>query len=188
MDINIIIIFLRNIPTWAVILPTILCSIILLAVAIERLLFFRKIDLDYSSLIMKDELVLNPITEIIINSRQHIGKTSGGYINIIFLYSEKAIRQIEKYIGVVSTIATIAPMIGLLGTVTGFMKSFHALATEKGASGMLAAGITEALVTTAIGLFVAIPAIIFHNYLVSKSTYFIKEVEYVANYLSEENK
>ncbi|MBN1500521.1 MAG: MotA/TolQ/ExbB proton channel family protein [Spirochaetes bacterium] len=188
MNIEVILIFLRGIPTWAVIIPLLFCSVLLLAVAIERIVFFHRIDIDYSAVVSANDFPINPVTEIIIRSKQFREKNSSGYSNIIILYSEKAVRQMEKFIGTVSTIATVAPMIGLLGTVTGFMKSFNALASQNSTSGLLASGITEALLTTALGLLVAIPAIVFHNYLVSKSAFFIKEIEYVANFLSEEGK
>ncbi|HOF34357.1 MAG TPA: MotA/TolQ/ExbB proton channel family protein, partial [Spirochaetota bacterium] len=100
--------------------------------------------------------------------------------------AEKTQRKIERYIAVVSTIATISPMFGLLGTITGMMKSFGAL-SKSGASSqeLLAAGIAEALLTTAFGLIVAIPALIFHNYLISKSSALVKELEINANRLMQ---
>ena len=98
--------------------------------------------------------------------------------------SVNTIRVIEKYGGIISTVATVSPMLGLLGTVTGMMKSFSSLA-KQGASAqeMLAQGITEALITTALGLLVAIPSMIFYNYMVSKVEFYINEVEYIANSL-----
>ncbi|MFA5519881.1 MAG: MotA/TolQ/ExbB proton channel family protein, partial [Spirochaetota bacterium] len=97
-------------------------------------------------------------------------------------HSEKTVRLIERYGGVISTIASIAPMLGLLGTVTGMMKSFSALA-DLGTSvqNQLARGITEALVTTALGLCVAIPAVIFYNYMVTRIEILVRDVEIIAN-------
>ena len=98
--------------------------------------------------------------------------------------SENTIRVIEKYGGIISTVATVSPMLGLLGTVTGMMKSFSSLAKQgTSAQEMLAQGITEALITTALGLLVAIPSMIFYNYMVSKVEFYINEVEYIANSL-----
>ena len=96
--------------------------------------------------------------------------------------SDESIRSVERYGGVMSTVATISPMLGLFGTVTGMMKSFSGLASfGPSAQDLLAQGITEALITTALGLLVAIPAIIFYNYMVSKVNYFVNEIEYIAN-------
>ncbi|MFW6364904.1 MAG: MotA/TolQ/ExbB proton channel family protein [Spirochaetota bacterium] len=94
----------------------------------------------------------------------------------------RLISRIERYSGAVSTIATVSPMFGLLGTVTGMMKSFSALsAIDVEAQNMLAYGIAEALVTTATGLVVAIPAVIFYNYMVTKSGFLIKQLEIILN-------
>ena len=80
-----------------------------------------------------------------------------------FILIEKP--DLEKYLAVLATIASNAPFIGLLGTVLGIMKAFNdlALATDAGQQTVMA-GISVALVATAAGLFVAIPAGIFYNY------------------------
>ena len=73
--------------------------------------------------------------------------------------------ELEKYLNFLATIGSNAPYIGLLGTVLGIMKAFHDLATtaEAGQQTVMA-GISSALVATATGLFVAIPAVVFYNY------------------------
>ena len=77
--------------------------------------------------------------------------------------------DLEKYLPVLATIASNAPFIGLLGTVLGIMKAFNdlALAADAGQQTVMA-GISVALVATAAGLFVAIPAGIFYNYFTRK--------------------
>ena len=77
--------------------------------------------------------------------------------------------ELEKYLSVLATIASNAPFIGLLGTVLGIMKAFNDLAqaTDAGQQTVMA-GISVALVATATGLFVAIPAGIFYNYFTRK--------------------
>lgn len=73
--------------------------------------------------------------------------------------------DLEKYLNFLATIGSNAPYIGLLGTVIGIMKAFHDLATSTDAGQQtVMAGISAALVATATGLFVAIPAVIFYNY------------------------
>jgi biopolymer transport protein ExbB len=73
--------------------------------------------------------------------------------------------ELERYLNFLATIGSNAPYVGLLGTVLGIMKAFHDLATaaEAGQQTVMA-GISSALVATATGLFVAIPAVIFYNY------------------------
>ncbi|KJV51658.1 protein TolQ [Orientia tsutsugamushi str. Gilliam] len=77
--------------------------------------------------------------------------------------------QLETYLIVLATISSTAPFIGLLGTVWGIMHSFQAIAATKNTSiAVVAPGIAEALLATAIGLFAAIPAGIFYNILTHK--------------------
>lgn len=84
-----------------------------------------------------------------------------------FLLNEKP--EVEKHLSMLATIASNAPFIGLLGTVLGIMKAFNdlALASDAGQQTVMA-GISVALVATAAGLFVAIPAGIFYNFYTRK--------------------
>ena len=185
-----------SIPLWVMLAPIFLCSIILVAVVIERSFFYRKIDVDYS--IVLENVIMNIRSNRIAEARLCVDDKRGPFFllikNIINKWdgldkelairdhSEKTVRLIERYGGVISTIASIAPMLGLLGTVTGMMKSFSALA-DLGTSvqNQLARGITEALVTTALGLCVAIPAVIFYNYMVTRIEILVRDVEIIAN-------
>nr|WP_306671559.1 MotA/TolQ/ExbB proton channel family protein [Endozoicomonas sp. ONNA2] len=77
----------------------------------------------------------------------------------------KVIHDLERYLNTLGTIAAIAPLLGLLGTVIGMIDVFTVLMVEgTGNAGVLAGGISKALITTAAGLTVAIPALIFHRY------------------------
>ena len=76
------------------------------------------------------------------------------------------VHELERFLNTLGTIAAIAPLLGLLGTVTGIMSAFNAI--NEGAIGdprMLSGGISEALITTAAGLLVAIPALVAYRYL-----------------------
>ena len=77
----------------------------------------------------------------------------------------QVVHELERYLNTLCTIASICPLLGLLGTVIGIIKVF-AVITTRGVSdpGVLASGISEALITTAAGLSVAIPALMFHRY------------------------
>lgn len=87
--------------------------------------------------------------------------------------------QFERFITPLGTIANIATLLGLLGTVTGNMKAFNVLGNggTMGDPALLASAIAEALVTTVAGLCVSIPSLIFHNYFVSKVKSKIAEME-----------
>lgn len=95
-----------------------------------------------------------------------------------FMLTEKS--DLEKYLPVLATISSNAPFIGLLGTVLGIMKAFNDLsqAAEAGQQTVMA-GISVALVATAAGLFVAIPASMFYNYFTRKVKSIITSVESV---------
>lgn len=95
-----------------------------------------------------------------------------------FVLTEKP--DLEKYLAVLATIASNAPFIGLLGTVLGIMKAFNdlALAQDAGQQTVMA-GISVALVATAAGLFVAIPAGMFFNYFTRKVKAILSSVESV---------
>jgi biopolymer transport protein ExbB len=76
------------------------------------------------------------------------------------------VHELERYLNSLGTIAAVTPLLGLLGTVIGMVKVFTAITTAGvGNPGVLAGGISEALITTAAGLSVAIPALIAYRYL-----------------------
>jgi len=102
----------------------------------------------------------------------------------------RATAELERGIAVLGTIASVAPFIGLFGTVVGVMRAFHDLASAAGAGpGIVAVGISEALVTTAAGLLVAIPAVAAFNFFNQRIARFQEElgwmVEEVLDGLSE---
>ena len=77
----------------------------------------------------------------------------------------KVIHDLEKYLNTLGTIAAIAPLMGLLGTVIGMIDVFTVIMLEgTGNAGVLAGGISKALITTAAGLTIAIPSLIFHRH------------------------
>lgn len=83
--------------------------------------------------------------------------------------ASQVVHDMERFLGVLGTIAAIAPLFGLLGTVIGMIKVFTALNLEgAGNAAVLAGGISEALITTAAGLTVAIPAMISHRFFVRR--------------------
>ena len=86
--------------------------------------------------------------------------------------------DLKKGINALATIGSTAPFVGLLGTVVGVINAFTGIATTASAGiGAVSAGIAEALVETALGLFVAIPAVWFYNYLTARLEYFSVEMD-----------
>ena len=86
--------------------------------------------------------------------------------------------DLKKGVSSLATIGSTAPFVGLLGTVVGVISAFQGIAaTGSGGIGAVSAGIAEALVETALGLVVAIPAVWFYNYLTNRMEYFNVEMD-----------
>ncbi len=84
--------------------------------------------------------------------------------------------ELSRWLSSLATIGNVAPFVGLFGTVWGIMKAFHMIGLKGSANlAVVAPGISEALVNTALGLFVAIPAVMFYNYFTGKMDNIINE-------------
>jgi len=99
-------------------------------------------------------------------------------------YSEAP--YLEKNLRILETVVTISPLLGLLGTVMGMIKAFNVIAVQGvGQPGALAGGIAEALITTAVGLSIAIPGLIFYNYFTHRTDKLIRKLENASGELLE---
>jgi biopolymer transport protein ExbB len=88
------------------------------------------------------------------------------------------VHDLERYLNTLGTIAAVAPLLGLLGTVLGMIRVFAEIMTQgTGNASALAGGISEALITTAAGLTVAIPALVMHRYFVGRIDGIVVELE-----------
>jgi biopolymer transport protein ExbB len=165
--------------------PIILCSIVAMAIVIERLWVLR------SRRVLPENLVAqmwqmhrnNQLTSSHINTVKK-GSALGrilvaGLVNrahsrevmkeAIEEVGRQVVHELERYLNTLGTIASITPLLGLLGTVIGMIKVFSAIVTAGvGNPGVLASGISEALITTAAGLSVAIPTLMFYRYFSGK--------------------
>jgi biopolymer transport protein ExbB len=176
-----------------------LLSFVATIIIIERLLYFRRIRVDEEKMIDRlkttlskghyDEAVSicennpSPITNLMRVGIEHRGYSPQVIKDSIVDAANLEIPQMERFLSALGTVAHIAPLLGLLGTVTGNISAFGVLG-EFGAVGdpaLLAKGISEALLTTAAGLIVSIPSIIFYNYLVNKVNHIIIRLENRAN-------
>jgi biopolymer transport protein ExbB len=162
------------------------CSVVSFAIIIDRFISFHKAGLNRAkfmsklSPILKREKIIEAIslcdkypsalTRII---KSGVLKHDRGKTKICEAMKERAqleLSQLEKYLPVLATIAYIAPLLGFLGTILGMIEIFMQLHREVGliGPGSLAGGLGEALFTTAAGIIVAIPAILAHNYFLSR--------------------
>ncbi len=176
----------------------IMCSVIALAVVIERLWHLRRARINTEEFMegVSETLKRNKIVEAIdmCNAmpgpiahilKAGIMKHDRPRSEIKEAIEDAGIHEVprlEKNLGVLATIAHITPLLGLLGTVTGMVQSFQVI-EQKAVTlmpvnpGDLAGGIWEALITTVAGLSVAIPTYVAYNFLVSKVDGFVLEME-----------
>ncbi len=92
---------------------------------------------------------------------------------------ERTSNELRRYLRVINGVATVCPLLGLLGTVWGMMEAFNAIASSSamGRPELLAGGISQALVTTAAGLFVAIPALILHLFFIGRVDRLVMDID-----------
>jgi biopolymer transport protein TolQ len=109
----------------------------------------------------RDSFVGRAVAYGLRHTKEHGSK---GLEEVFNAYSLNERPELEKHLNFLATVGSNAPFIGLLGTVFGIMEAFQALATSQGDMTAVMLGISQALVATAIGLMVAIPAVIAYNY------------------------
>jgi biopolymer transport protein ExbB len=165
-----------------VMLPIILCSILAAAIIVERLWTLqpgRVVPRDLArrawDLVSRDQLTPQTLQELRAGSPLGqilaAGLASRGLDRVVMKEGiedtgRHVVHELERYLNTLGTIAAITPLLGLLGTVTGMIRTFSALTSGGlGDPAALAGGISEALITTAAGLIVAIPALIAYRYL-----------------------
>ena len=177
-------------------------SVVAMAIIVERFLYFRKNRGNEETIMRRLETTLakgnfdealaiceatpSPITNLMkvgIDHRQYSREV------IRMAISDAAnmeIPRMERFLSSLGTIAHVTPLLGLLGTVTGNIQAFGVLG-DTGIGGgdpaVLAQGISEALLTTAAGIIVSVPAIAFYNYLVSRVNHSIIRLENRVNEL-----
>jgi biopolymer transport protein ExbB/TolQ len=94
----------------------------------------------------------------------------------------KEVLHLDKNVGIIGTTGSVAPFVGLFGTVIGIIRAFHDLSLSSGGGpAVVSEGIAEALVATATGIFVAVPAIIMFNYYTNKVNRMVVEMEATAS-------
>lgn len=190
--------------------PILACSVFAMAIIIDKLLHLNRIKIDTQKFLgdvlekmkrhqTKEALDIcdktnSPISHILKagiikydRPREQIKES----IEDASLYE---VPKLEKNLPALATIAHVSPLLGLLGTVTGMVRAFQIIQAKASSlhpvsPGDLAGGIWEALITTVLGLIVAIPTFVAYNYLVSRVNHFILEMEKAStelvNFLTE---
>ena len=164
---------------WPVLLPIFICSILVVAVVMNRFSFYNRNQRDVVDLIQKLKKELNKNN---LQSAESVAIQCGGIIgNVseeavrIFAEQKKgfsrsfdiasalATRKLESHLTILGTIGGVAPFLGLFGTVVRILYTFQDLATQGNQSAAVAMCIGSALIATAFGLGVAIVAVVFYN-------------------------
>jgi biopolymer transport protein ExbB/TolQ len=129
---------------------------------------------------------LSPFSNVVYSGLQLYGHHKREISNTMEREITIETTKLERYTEIVGTIGNTAVYIGLFGTVLGIIRAFHDIAVA-GAGGMsiVIGGVAEALVCTATGLFVAIPAVIAFNYFTKKVGHFMDDMELCASELTD---
>ena len=170
--------------------PLLACSVLIITISVERLWFLQERLVTPNGLTNQ---IVNLFNKNLINNKQsnEIAELS----SLVFLLvsviqykdlprqnleskiEEKAIEVkflLERNLNMLGTIATISPLLGLLGTVVGMITAFTGLTETSGANpDLLAQGISQALITTAFGLFIAVPGLVLHKYFEHKVSFLL---------------
>lgn len=175
--------------------PILLCSLITVAVIIEKYILLSRSNVDPKQLMVKIRSALSrndimsavdactkikaPVSNILKHGIVNYKHGHQAVKEAIELAGKEEIFHLEKRLSVLANMAGTAPMLGFLGTVVGMITVFHTIEQLGGNvnPSILAGGIWEAMLTTAFGLLVGIPALYFYNYFVAKVNRFVFEIE-----------
>jgi biopolymer transport protein ExbB len=177
-----------------VMVPLILCSILAAAITLERLWTLRgrrvvpdeltdKVWRWVENRTLSDKQIMalqqhSPLGRVLAAGLANRHRDRSLMIEGIEDAGRHVAHELERYLGALSTIAAISPLLGLLGTVTGMIRTFKAITVAGvGNPAAMASGIAEALITTAAGLIIAIPALVAYRYLRSRVDTHVIEME-----------
>jgi len=177
------------------------CSVLSVAIFLERIIYYRRRSKakrgefmtriaralkngDFERVMEICKETLTPFSNVVYSGLQLYGHHGKEISNAMERNITVETSKLERYTGIVGTIGNTAVYIGLFGTVLGIIRAFHDIAAA-GAGGMsiVIGGVAEALVCTATGLFVAIPAVIAFNYFARRVELFTNDMELCASEL-----
>lgn len=166
--------------------PILFCSVLAVAIFLERLWIYWRVQCHATQLSHEVEtLVRNAhiveamavcqrrrtiLSDLYAAALSAAGRPRHQIKTLVEEVGSRLSSTLDRYLGLLSTIATISPLLGLLGTVLGMIRAFNQLSLQGvGTPATLGGGISEALITTATGLAVAIPTILLHKFLTSRA-------------------
>ena len=178
--------------------PLLFTSIVAVTVVIERIIFIirersrRRPDViekilghvergEFDAAVKAGQQTQDFVAKTMVYGLTH---RQGSFANALLLAANQELKRFNQGLSTLDTIITLAPLLGLLGTVTGMIHAFGLLGNkELEAPTVITGGISQALIATAFGLFIAIVALIPFNYLNSRLEDARKEIENAATYL-----
>ena len=186
-------------------LPIIFCSFVLVVFTFERSITLRRGrviprpfvkrflhqlregELDANEAIELCQENGSPVAGVFAAALRKWGRPAVEVEQALLDAGERAVNGLRRYLRVFNGIATVGPLLGLLGTVVGMIRAFNAIATSEamGRPELLAAGISQALLTTAAGLSIAIPALIIYLFFVSRVDQLIIRIDALGQELVE---
>ena len=178
-------------------IPIVVCSFVLLIVVFERTVslryariiprpFVRRLldqvasgAIDRSEALARCEENSSHVARVFAAALRKWGKPAVEVEQAVLDEGERIANVLRRYLRVINGVATVCPLLGLLGTVWGMMEAFDAIAgsAAMGRPELLASGISQALLTTAAGLFVAIPALIFYLFFVGRVDSIVMDID-----------
>lgn len=168
------------------VVPILICSVIAIALFLERFIRLSRLKIGGNGLVKKlirkiSKGEVTPAYDLAVESETPLGRILAQVIDVLDQDNDtietvignatgQEVRGLSRYLQALATIGNITPLLGLLGTVVGMIKAFMVIQEMGGKvnAAVLAGGIWEAMLTTALGLAVALPTIVAHSYLVSR--------------------
>jgi biopolymer transport protein ExbB len=178
-----------------VMIPLVLCSIVSLAVTIERLLYWRRISSKQPVEQMLVSVEQGKLKEALSEGRESplpaarvlaagLAHRNPSYSKAMEVAAQGEMPVLKRRLVILDTIITLAPLLGLLGTITGMISSFGIMSDAGlGQPHVVTGGVAEALIATATGLLIAILTLIPYNYFTSRAEKEMEDIEYFASRL-----
>jgi biopolymer transport protein ExbB len=177
--------------------PLLICSVLAVAIIAERLINLRPTkvvpeqEVGHLRTLIDGGLLEQaedycdrrpgPLTNIVAAALEARHESPEGIRQVVEDQGRQEIPALQRYLGVLGTVASVSPLLGLLGTVLGMIEVFRVVSAQGiGQAESLAGGISQAMITTATGLTIAIPALVAYNAFTDKANALILEMERLA--------
>jgi len=174
--------------------PLFLASVLALAIVINKVYVLSRIRTNERELMGKIKQLVNqkmvaqavtlcektkgPVASILKAGLTQYGKGQKAIEDAFEAQASEEVPRLESYLPALATIASVSTLMGFTGTVTGMIRAFDSIAAASATSpAIVASGISEALITTAAGLLIAIPTLLFYRYFIHRVDRLVSEIE-----------